>query len=229
MCYFHLIFFFFWYELYRCKGSYIFAANTWSVQKTSRNLNFRGLRIFNFRFFWGVMLVLMSLTYADKLGHFECSINFWQLFCLDVFWLVFDFCLFQKMDQRFVSNFVWKTKLSARTHSECWLWHMVKLPWTLSLATLARQDRKKRAKFGRMWRFCLQFSSITGAWCIMSSCHRVERSIRNITCKLCAICAKQSARNAWICGRTKISFCTLITLLLTHRCLCANFLPKTTH
>ena len=75
---------------------------------------------------------------------------------------------------------------------------MVKLPWTLSLATLARQDRKKRAKFGRMWRFCLQFSSIAGTWWIMSSCHRVERSIRNITCKSCAICAKQSARNARI-------------------------------
>ncbi|UYV67791.1 hypothetical protein LAZ67_5002075 [Cordylochernes scorpioides] len=41
------------------------------------------------------------------------------------------------------------------------------------------------------------------AWCIMSFCHRVERSIRNITCKLCAICAKQSARNARICGRNK--------------------------
>ena len=40
---------------------------------------------------------------------------------------------------------------------------------------------------------------------------RVERSIRNITCKLCAICAKQSARNARICGRTKIGFCTVIT------------------
>ncbi|UYV81684.1 hypothetical protein LAZ67_20001963 [Cordylochernes scorpioides] len=68
---------------------------------------------------------------------------------------------------------------------------------------------KKRAKFE--------------AWCIMSSCHRVERSIRNITCKLCAICAKQSARNARICGRTKIGFCTTITPLLTHRCLCATF------
>ncbi|UYV69441.1 K02A2.6-like [Cordylochernes scorpioides] len=51
-------------------------------------------------------------------------------------------------------------------------------------------------------------------WCIMSSCHRVERSIMNITCKLCAICAKQSARNARICGRTKIGFCTTITPLL---------------
>ena len=26
--------------------------------------------------------------------HFECSVNFWQLYYLYVFWLVFDFCLF---------------------------------------------------------------------------------------------------------------------------------------
>ena len=66
----------------------------------------------------------MFLIYADKYGHFECSVNFWQLLCLHVFWLVFDFCLFQKMDQWIC------IKLSARTHSECWLWHMVKLSWT---------------------------------------------------------------------------------------------------
>ena len=78
-----------------------------------------------------------------------------------------------------------------------------------------------------MRRFCLQFSSIAGAWCFMNSCHSVERSIRN-TCKLCAICAKLSFRNAQICGRTKIGFCTMITALLTHRCLRANFFPKTT-
>ena len=35
--------------------------------------------------FCGVMLVLISLTYAAKFGLFECSVNFWQLFCLDVF------------------------------------------------------------------------------------------------------------------------------------------------
>ena len=40
---------------------------------------------------------------------------------------------------------------------------------------------------------------------------KVERSIRNITCVLCAICAKQFARNARICGRTKIDFCTIWT------------------
>ena len=78
---------------------------TWSVQKVSPILSFRGLRIFDFRFFFSIMLVLMSLTYADKIGHFECSVNFWQLFCLDVFWLVFDFCLFQKMDQKICSKF----------------------------------------------------------------------------------------------------------------------------
>ena len=139
------------------------------------------------------------------------------------------FAYSKKSIKESVSNFVWKTKLSAQTHSEYWLWHMVKLPWTLSLATLASQDRKKRAKFGRMWRFCLQFSSIAGTWSIMSSCHRVERSIRNITCDLFAVYAKQSARNARICGRTKIGFCTIITPLLAHRCVCANFWPKTTH
>ena len=49
---------------------------TWSVQKASRILNLRGLRISDFRFFCGVMLVLTALTYADKFGHFECSVNF---------------------------------------------------------------------------------------------------------------------------------------------------------
>ena len=49
---------------------------TRSVQKVLRILNFRGLRIFDLRFFCGVMLILMSLTYADKFGHFECSVNF---------------------------------------------------------------------------------------------------------------------------------------------------------
>ena len=53
-----------------------FLLYTWSVQKISSILNFRGLRIFNFRYFCGVMLVLVSLTYADEFGHFECSVNF---------------------------------------------------------------------------------------------------------------------------------------------------------
>ena len=51
-------------------------SNTRCVQKVSRILNFRGLRIFDFRFFCGVMLVLMFLIYADKYGHFECLVNF---------------------------------------------------------------------------------------------------------------------------------------------------------
>ena len=69
-------------------------ACTWPVRKVSRILNFRELRICEFGFFCGVMLILISPTYADKFDRFEFSVNFWQLFCLDVFWLVFDFCLF---------------------------------------------------------------------------------------------------------------------------------------
>ena len=72
------------------------------VQKVSRILNWSRLHKFDFWFFCGVMLVLIFLIY--KYGHFECSVNFWQLFCLHSFWFVFDFCLFQKMDQRICSK-----------------------------------------------------------------------------------------------------------------------------
>ena len=40
------------------------------------------------------------------------------------------FAYSKKWIKESVSNFVWKTKLRARTHSECGLWHMVNLPWT---------------------------------------------------------------------------------------------------
>ena len=49
---------------------------SWPVQKVSRILNFRGLRIFDFRFFCAVMLVLISHTYADNFGDFKYSVNF---------------------------------------------------------------------------------------------------------------------------------------------------------
>ena len=75
--------------------------------------NFEFPRIFDFRFFCGVMLVLMFFIYADKYGHFECSVNFnfLQQRCLHVFWLVFDFCLFQKIDQRICVKFYVKNKI----------------------------------------------------------------------------------------------------------------------
>ena len=52
--------------------------------------NFEFQQVTYIRFFDGVMLVL---TYTDNFGHFECSVNFWLLFYLDVLWFVFDFCL----------------------------------------------------------------------------------------------------------------------------------------
>ena len=39
------------------------------------------------------------------------------------------FTYLKKNDKEPVSNFVWKTKLSARMHSEFWLWHTEKLLW----------------------------------------------------------------------------------------------------
>ncbi|UYV61851.1 hypothetical protein LAZ67_1006854, partial [Cordylochernes scorpioides] len=111
------------------------------------------------------------------------------------------------------------------TGDEAWLYgYDVETKAQSSQWKLPHEPRPKKARQVRS-----NFSSIAGASCIMSSCHRVERSIRNITCKLCAICANQSARNARIYGRTKIGFCTTITPLLTHRCLCATFLAKIQH
>ena len=93
------------------KNNYTLNISTWSVQKVSWILNFHGLRILDFPFLCGVILVLLSLTYAEKFSHFECSVNFWQLFYLDMFWLVFDFCLFQKMDQRICIKFSVKNRI----------------------------------------------------------------------------------------------------------------------
>ena len=56
----------------------------------------------------------------------------------------------------------------------------------------------------------------------MNSCHRVERSSRNITYKLCAICAQQSARNARICERTKHDNAPAHTPLLVRGFLAKN-------
>ena len=82
---------------------------TWSVQKVSGILNFCELRIFDFWFFWGVMLVLISLTYADKFSRFECSVNFWQLFCLDVFCSSSIFAYSKKSIEELASKFQGRT------------------------------------------------------------------------------------------------------------------------
>ena len=57
------------------------------------------------------------------------------------------------------------------------------------------------------------------AWCILSSCHKVVRSKRNTTLKLCGDRAKQFIRNAQNCGKNNHGFCTMITHQLTQRCL----------
>ena len=61
---------------------------------------------------------------------------------------------------------------------------------------------------------------------IMNSWHKVVRSIRNTTWKLCTDCKKQFVRNVQNCGETNRGFCTMITHRLTHRCLCVSLWPK---
>ena len=64
--------------------------HTWSVRKVLRILNLSGLRIFDFRVFCVVMLILICLPHLCRQAQ---PLNV-QLFWLDVFWLVFDFCPF---------------------------------------------------------------------------------------------------------------------------------------
>ena len=45
--------------------------------------------------------------------------------------------------------------------------------------------------------------SIAMAWCIMNSCHKVVRSIKNTTLKLYADYSKQFVRNAQNCGKNQ--------------------------
>ena len=56
----------------------------------------------------------------------------------------------------------------------------------------------------------------------MNSCHKVVRSIRNITLKLCADCAKQLVRSRKSCGETNNGLCFMISHQLPHRFLAKN-------
>ena len=66
------------------------------------------LRIFEF--FWRYIGTHIPHL-CRQVRHFECSVNFWQLFCLDVFWHVFDFYIFQRMVQRLCITFCVKNKM----------------------------------------------------------------------------------------------------------------------
>ena len=90
------------------------------------------------------MLVLMSLTYAHKLGRLNVQLIFDSCFVWMCFGSSSIFAYSKKWIKESVSNFVWKTKLSAWTHSECWLWHMVKLTWTLARHSGSPRPKKAR-------------------------------------------------------------------------------------
>ena len=104
-------------------------------------------------------------------------------------------------------------------------WSQWKLPEEQAKSN--KKTRKKHVKFGQMWRICSLFSSITMAWCIINSCHKVVRPIRNTKLKFYTDCSKQFFRNTQNCGKTNHGFCTLMTHHLTHQCLGVSFWPKT--
>ena len=44
--------------------------------KSITNFEFPRVKYIRFLIFCGVMLILVSITNAEKFGHFECSVNF---------------------------------------------------------------------------------------------------------------------------------------------------------
>ena len=108
-----------------------------------------------------------------------------------------------------------------------WLWYWNQCPNISMGASRRAKTDKKHIKFGQMWRFCSLFSAIGMAWCIVNSCHKVIRSIRNTILELCANCAKQFVRNVQSCGKTNHGFCIMIKHQLTDQCLCVSFWLKT--
>ena len=75
-----------------------------------------------------------------------------------------------------------------------WLRHWNQSPKLLIGIVQTSQARKAHVKYGQMWKLCPPFFSIAMAWCIMNSCHKVVRSIKNTTLKLSNDCDKQFVR-----------------------------------
>ena len=165
----------------------------------------------------------MSLTYADKLGHFECLVNF----CLDVFWLVFDFCLFQKMDQRICIKFCVKNKITCAD-----AFRMLTMAYDeATLDSLACHSGSPRPKKARQVRSNLKVLLTVFFDCRGAVHHEFLPQGRTVNKEYYlqamrnlreAICQKRP--NLW---KNKNGFCTTTTPLLTQGLrLCANFGQK---
>ena len=81
-----------------------------ACSKSIANFEFPRVTYIWFTIFCGVMLVLIYLTYADKFGRFERSVNFWQLFCLNLFWPVFDFSSSVLGTKKVTGGQIWKIR-----------------------------------------------------------------------------------------------------------------------
>ena len=57
--------------------NYIFSYQLYAVcSKSIANFEFTRVTYIRISIFFDVILVFISLTYADKFSHFECSVNF---------------------------------------------------------------------------------------------------------------------------------------------------------
>ena len=83
-----------------------------------------------FVFFVALCLYLYFLFMPTSTAILNVQLIFDSCFACMCFGSSSIFAYSKKWIKESVSNFVWKTKLSARTRSECWLSHRMKLAWT---------------------------------------------------------------------------------------------------
>ena len=142
------------------------------------------------------MLIHMSPIYIDNISHLAYLVCFLTdikvrrvLECLAIF------CYRKKMDQRICIKLCVKNKIKCSKAIEMMTMAFGESTWSKSMfisGTGASQKAEKMLMTTRKVRSNVKgFSSITMAWCIVSSCQKVVRSITNITLKLCAVCVKQ--------------------------------------
>ncbi|CAD6994951.1 unnamed protein product [Ceratitis capitata] len=148
--------------------------------------------------------------------------------------MVFDFYLFKKMDQRTCIKFCVKTEFKCANafriltvaYGEATLDRSNVYRWYIKFSE-GRENVNDEERAGRPSTSTTD-EKINSRGVVHHEFLPQGRTV-NKEYYLPVMRNLQSARNARICGRTKIGFCTTITVLLTHRCLCATFWPKTIH
>ena len=104
----------------------------------------------DFRIFFPVMLVHMSVLYVDNISHVGLSVCFWQIKRLVLFWCALRFfCFSKKMDQR--NCLCKKLKLNVQGHLKCWLWPLASLLCGIKSFRKAEKKSMNMRTWAQLW------------------------------------------------------------------------------